>query len=100
MTTLMMTLMGLSIGAQQCSVWKEIQPCTCKKENNSLTTTVVCDKITSFADMYSVLQNKFAPADRIILEVSHSKLEDLLERSFKELNMTIESLKLNNDNLR
>lgn len=100
MTALLMTIMGLSISAQQCSVWKEIQPCTCKKENNSLTTTVVCDKISSFTEMYNVLQNKFSPTDKIILEVSHSKLEDLFNRSFKELNMTIESLKLNNDNLR
>ncbi|XP_065160953.1 protein artichoke [Atheta coriaria] len=99
MSTLLLSLLGVSsIAIQQCAVWREIAPCTCKKEYTSKI-SVTCMKMESFGQVVSLLQNKFQPKDRIILSIGESNLSDLGDRSFKELNMTIEDLKLNHNEL-
>lgn len=98
MSTLLFSILGLSLAAQQCSIWREIAPCTCRKDTSRI--NVNCEKMTSYQEVVNSLQNRFAPTDRIVLQISSSVLEDLPDRSFKELNMTIESIQLNHDNLR
>lgn len=58
-----------------------------------------CERMQSFQEVVDHLHGKFTPKDRVILRIAYSKLEDLVHRSFQELNMTIEDLKLNHNNL-
>lgn len=91
-------LLGLSAEFQNCAVWNEIVPCTCKIQFSI--TTITCERMSSFAEIVTILKNRFSPDDRIMLRITFSDLYDLAERSFSELNMNIENLILNNDNLR
>lgn len=97
-TILLLSIVGLSEGIQNCAVWKEIAPCTCKIEFSL--TTINCERMESFDEIVNILKNRFAPKDKISLRITSSNLYDLAERSFDEFNMNIESLKLNHDNLR
>lgn len=98
MSTLLLSILGLSIGAQQCTQWKEIAPCTCIKDTSII--IVNCDKMSSYGEIVNTLQNKFVRTDRVELRIGFSILEDLQQRSFKELDMNIEKLQLHHDNLR
>lgn len=64
------------------------------------TKMILCEKMESFGDVVRLLQNKFAPTDKISLRISLSRLDDLEYRSFKELNMTVVNLKLDYNQLR
>ncbi|KAK5642667.1 hypothetical protein RI129_008834 [Pyrocoelia pectoralis] len=97
MSTLLLSVLGLTLGAQQCLVWKEIAPCTCLNETSKI--EIFCEKMSSYEQVVNTLQNKFLPTDRILLRISSSTLQDLPQKSFKELNMNIENIQLNNDNL-
>ncbi|XP_017769116.1 PREDICTED: leucine-rich repeat-containing protein 15-like [Nicrophorus vespilloides] len=94
MSPLLLSLLGLSMGVHQnCAVWREISPCTCKTENHTKV-VIICEKMQSFAEIIALLQNRFSPMVHITLKINDSKLEDLSSRSFKEMNMTIENLQL------
>ncbi|XP_063910606.1 insulin-like growth factor-binding protein complex acid labile subunit isoform X1 [Zophobas morio] len=98
MSALLLSILGLSVGIPHCPMWKEIVPCTCRMDSTKLT-TIHCDRMTSYDQVVKLLKGHFSPADRVSLKLSFSKLDDLPFRSFKELNMSIENLKLNHDNL-
>lgn len=87
-----------AFGLQNCAVWKEIAPCTCKIEITM--TSITCEKMNSFAEIVNILKNRFSPKDKISLKIRQSDLYDLSHRSFQELNMNIERLYLNLVNLR
>lgn len=91
-------IVGLTEGIQNCAVWKEIAPCTCKIEFSL--TTINCERMGSFDEIVNILKDRFAPKDKISLRITSSNLYDLTDRSFDEFNMNIESLKLNHVNLR
>ncbi|GJQ76872.1 hypothetical protein Trydic_g15078 [Trypoxylus dichotomus] len=89
--------------AKYCNVWREIQPCSCTVRmiaKQAPIKVILCENMESFADVVRLLQDKFSPTDKISLRISLSRLEDLEYRSFKELNMTIVNLKLDNNDLR
>lgn len=90
---LLSTIFQISSGLQNCAVWSQIQPCTCKTENTL--TTVTCERMKSFGEIAAILHNKFYEKDRMALHINDSYLYDLHERSFQELNLTIEKLTLN-----
>jgi insulin-like growth factor-binding protein complex acid labile subunit len=98
MSALLLSILGLSVGVSHCPMWKEIAPCTCRTDSTKLT-TVHCDKMASYDQAVRLLEGHFTPADRVFLKMSFSKLDDLPHRTFKELNMSIEHLKLNHDSL-
>ncbi|KAK4877356.1 hypothetical protein RN001_009862 [Aquatica leii] len=98
MSTLLLSILGLTLGAQQCSVWKEIAPCTCRNDRPT-TIEIYCEKMSSYDQIVRTLQNKFLPTDKILLRIQSSTLHDLPQRTFKELNVTIENIQLNHDDL-
>ncbi|KAF5297200.1 hypothetical protein FQA39_LY12215 [Lamprigera yunnana] len=98
MSTLLLSILGLTLGVQQCPMWKEIAPCTCKNDRPTII-DVFCEKMTSYDQIVNILQNKFHPNDKITLRIKSSTLRDLPERTFKELNVTIENIQLNQDDL-
>lgn len=61
--------------------------------------SIYCEKMSSFDQIVGLFHGHFAPSDRISLSIALSNLDDLSRRSFKELNTSIENLKLNQDNI-
>ncbi|XP_018328956.1 insulin-like growth factor-binding protein complex acid labile subunit [Agrilus planipennis] len=98
-STIVLFAFGLAAGYQQCAQWKEILPCSCRSEINSTFITVNCDGLKSYSHAVQVLQNKFSAKDKIVLKISNSQLDDLPLHTFKELNISLENLKLNYDDL-
>ncbi|KAF5301243.1 hypothetical protein FQR65_LT00943 [Abscondita terminalis] len=98
MSTLLLSILGLTLGAQQCSVWKEIAPCTCRNDRPTII-EIYCEKMSSYDQIVGILQNKFLPTDKVLLRIQSSSLHDLPQRTFKELNVTIENIQLNHDDL-
>lgn len=99
MSALLLSIIGLSVGTSRCPMYREILPCSCKKDP-SLFTTIDCQKMTSYDQVANILRGHLTPADRVSLRLAFSNLSDLPYRNFKELNMTIENLKLNHDSIR
>jgi len=102
MSTFLYTLLGLTVGASlHCSVRREISPCTCRvQEPHSNTINVVCERMTSFAQVVDALRGKFASDDEISLKIAYSRLDDFTNHTFQELGLAVTTLKLNHDNLR
>lgn len=98
MSALLLSILGLSVGMPDCPMWKTIAPCTCRLGSPHLM-SVSCEKMTSYGQVVNLLRGHFTPQDRVSLGISFSTLDDLHERSFGELNMTIENLRLNFNNL-
>lgn len=89
--------------AKYCAVWRDIQPCSCTTRTilqQEPVTEILCEKMESFGDVIHLLQDRFFHTHEVHLRVSYSRLDDLEYRSFKELNMTISNLKLDNNQLR
>lgn len=80
-------------------MWKDLAPCTCRMDSSQLK-VIICEKMGSYEQVVNLLGGHFTPGDRVSLTVHYSKLVDLPRRTFKELNMSIENLKLNHDSLR
>ncbi|CAH1280672.1 unnamed protein product [Diabrotica balteata] len=97
---LLISVIGVTHSLQHCPIWKEIVPCTCKTDKSDALvklTSISCDKMESFDHVLEKLRGHFQPTDRVSLRLAFSSLGDLYKHSFKELNMTIENLKLNHD---
>ncbi|CAH1179548.1 unnamed protein product [Phaedon cochleariae] len=94
-SVLLLSILGAS-GTQHCPMWREIAPCTCRLDSYKIT-SIACDNMTSFEQVESLLRGRFHPMDRVSLRLAASNMRDLEYRAFKELNMTIENLKLNRD---
>uniref|UniRef100_A0A1Y1MT41 LRRCT domain-containing protein n=1 Tax=Photinus pyralis TaxID=7054 RepID=A0A1Y1MT41_PHOPY len=97
MSTLLLSILGLTLGAPQCSILKDIAPCKCSNETYKI--EITCEKMTSYDHLVNTLRDKFLPTEKIVLEISSSSLHDLPQRSFKELNLNIKNLQLHHDNL-
>lgn len=98
MSSLLLTILGLSYGFQHCPMSKEIKPCTCNYRTElSKFMYILCDKMKSYEQLVDTFRGHFSPSDRVSLTVRFSDLADMQNRSFGELNMTIESMKLVND---
>lgn len=93
-----LSFLGLTAGIQNCAVWQEITPCTCKIDLGI--TKIDCSRMGSFAEIVAILKNRFSTKDRISLKITYSSLYDLSERNFSELDLNFEGLYLNHDNLR
>ncbi|KAG5864885.1 hypothetical protein JTB14_027946 [Gonioctena quinquepunctata] len=98
MSVLLLSILGVSSGMQHCPMFREIAPCTCRLDSYNIT-SIACDQMTSFKGVVDILGGHFQPQDKVSLRLAHSSLEDLQLRSFKDLNMTIENLKLNHDSI-
>lgn len=98
MSQLLLSILGLSVAMPHCPMWQDIKPCTCRTDSSQLT-SISCEKIDSFEQIVNVFRGHFAPTDRVSFRLSYSNIDDLRFRSFKELNMSIENLKLNHDNI-
>lgn len=61
---------------------------------------VNCERMTSYGQVVDALQDRFSSKEMITLKVQFSTLDDLPQRSFQELNMSVVNLQLNHDNLR
>ncbi|XP_018580298.1 insulin-like growth factor-binding protein complex acid labile subunit isoform X2 [Anoplophora glabripennis] len=96
MSTLLLSILGLSAGLQHCPMWKQIAPCSCRLDTAKLT-SISCEKMTSYDQVVGTLRGHFSPSDKVSLRLASSYLEDLQFRSLKELNVTLENLKLNHD---
>ncbi|XP_060519839.1 leucine-rich repeat protein SHOC-2 [Cylas formicarius] len=97
MSALLLTIVGIS-AFQQCPVWREIAPCACRRSQAKLS-SITCDKMGSYGQVVNLLGGHFGPTDRVSLKLSSSNLQDLEYRAFKELNVSIENLKLNHDHI-
>ena len=102
MATLLYTIIGITAGASlNCGVRREISPCTCSPhELYPSSIEVKCEQMESFGQVVNSLQNRFQPDFNIRLSISHSKLADLDQRTFAEMNMKIKTLKMVFDDLR
>lgn len=104
-TSISCTVTSIPLGSNvHCAVRREISPCTCRYEDppplrSSKVITVVCEGMTSFQQVVTALQGKFETDVDIILKISHSALDDLPQLSFQQMGITIQQLRLQNDNL-
>lgn len=98
MSALLLSILGLSSVIPHCPMWKAIAPCSCRMDSTKLQ-SIYCEKMSSFDQIVNLFHGHFSPSDRISLSIALSSLDDLPRRSFKELNMSIENLKLNQDNI-
>lgn len=100
MSTLLYTILGLTVGSTlHCAVRKEISPCTCRRQDVNKV-LVNCERMTSFGEVVDALQDRFSSKEMITLKVTFSALDDMPQRSFQELNMSVVNLQLLHDNLR
>ncbi|XP_019873483.2 insulin-like growth factor-binding protein complex acid labile subunit isoform X2 [Aethina tumida] len=93
-SALLLTIVGLTVS--NCPMWREVSPCTCKMESRNVI-GITCMKSTSYDQVANKLSGHFTPHNRVYLKLAHSNLNDLNFRTFKELNMTIEHLRLEHD---
>ncbi|KAK9500331.1 hypothetical protein O3M35_001613 [Rhynocoris fuscipes] len=86
-----------------CAQRREISPCTCQYQQLTNRSTkhisVSCERMISFQQVITALQNKFDNNVDISLKISHSILDDLPQLSFQQLGLNIQQLKLHHDNL-
>lgn len=98
MSVLLLSILGVSSGLQHCPMSKEIKPCTCNYRLDSVKVMgIYCDKMKSYEHIVDTFRGHFTPADRVSLTVRNTDLSDMQNRSFLELNMTLENVRLNND---
>ncbi|CAH0547367.1 unnamed protein product [Brassicogethes aeneus] len=97
-SALLLTIVGLSVSVPKCPMWREIAPCTCKQE--SQITSIKCfSRNYTYDQISEKFQGHFNPANRVHLSIGFADLKDLNYRAFKDLNMTIEHLRLNHDTI-
>lgn len=89
-----------NIASMHCAVRPEISPCTCEPIYASNTVDLSCEKVDSFHRIVDALSDKFDSNISISLQISHSQLEDLEMRSFREMNLNLKKLKMVANNLR
>lgn len=96
-----LTIMAMTVsGAIKCHMWRELLPCECRvTKPQTRTTSVTCENMASFTQVVDILRGRFHPNDKINLRLERSNLHDLQYRQFREINVTIESIKLNHDYL-
>lgn len=94
----LLAMVSGTFAVDYCEGWRTM-PCTCIRQF-SRSILIQCQDMNSFADIVEGLKNDFGREQHITLEIDSSKLEDLHYRTFRELNMTIVNLKLNNSGLR
>ena len=88
-------------GSLHCAERRDISPCTCRPMHPSTRTIdIMCERMTSFGQVVSALQGRFQTDIQISLKVSYSQLEDLPERGFHELGLSVSKLTLKDNNLR
>ncbi|XP_076263353.1 leucine-rich repeat-containing larval translucida [Rhynchophorus ferrugineus] len=91
-----LALFGAIVAHYQCPKYSNIMPCKCTSVTNKHKTPAIeCEKMPSYEQVVTILNNHFQPTDRISLKLIQSNLQDLQYRSFRELNATIEDLILN-----
>lgn len=100
MSVLLLSILGVSSGLQHCPMSKEIKPCTCNYRLDSVKVmSINCEKMKNYEQIVETFRGHFGSSDRVSLAVRNSDLSDMQNRSFSELNMTIENLRLNYDYL-
>uniref|UniRef100_A0A224X9X9 Putative leucine-rich repeat and immunoglobulin-like protein 1 n=1 Tax=Panstrongylus lignarius TaxID=156445 RepID=A0A224X9X9_9HEMI len=86
-----------------CAQRRAISPCTCQYQQltnrSTIFISVTCERMISFHQVITALQNKFDTNVDISLKISHSILDDLPQLSFQQLGLSIQQLKLHFDNL-
>ncbi|CAF4753293.1 unnamed protein product [Pieris macdunnoughi] len=88
------------VGASvHCALRREISPCTCRREDAAGAVLVLCQRISSYRDVARALTDKFSPDTKIGLDISHSRLPDFADHTFRDLGLSMTKLKLNFDNL-
>lgn len=98
MSVLLLSILGVSSGLQHCPMSKEIKPCTCNyRLDIPKVMSIYCDKMKSYDQIVETFRGHFNPSDQVMLTVKNSDLADMQNRSFLELNMTIQNLQLHND---
>lgn len=86
-----------------CAQRRAISPCSCQYQQftnrSTILISVTCERMISFHQVITALQNKFDTNVDISLKISHSILDDLPQLSFQQLGLSIQQLKLHFDNL-
>lgn len=77
-----------------CAVRKDISPCTCDyhtttQDRRRPWINVACQKMHSFSQIISVLQNKFDNHSEIHLVIEYSNLEDMKKNKFSDIRSSI-----------
>lgn len=88
------------IATMQCSVRPEISPCTCETGKAYNHVELACQKLESFNAVVDSLANKLQPEMNIDLQITHSQLEDLEMRSFRDMNFNLYKLRMQWNGLR
>lgn len=65
-----------------------------------MVTNVMCENVGSFNQVFDALQNRFDPEQKINLHINLSQLDDLETRTFADMNLRIQHLRMNYDQLR
>ncbi|EDV97032.1 leucine-rich repeat and death domain-containing protein 1 [Drosophila grimshawi] len=98
MTSLMYAV--FHIATLQCAVRPEISPCTCETGKAFNHVELACEKLESFNAVVDSLANKLNPDMKIDLKITHSHLDDLEMRSFRDMNFNLYKLRMQWNNLR
>lgn len=88
------------IATLQCSVRPEISPCTCETGKALNHMELSCEKLESFNAVVDSLANKLNPDVSIDLKITHSQLDDLEMRSFRDMNFNLYKLRMQWNGLR
>ncbi|XP_034482638.1 leucine-rich repeats and immunoglobulin-like domains protein 3 [Drosophila innubila] len=88
------------IATLQCSVRPEISPCTCETGKAINHMELSCEKLESFNAVVDSLANKMNSDASIDLKITHSQLDDLEMRSFKDMNFNLYKLRMQWNGLR
>ncbi|KAM8709132.1 hypothetical protein ACLKA7_016013 [Drosophila subpalustris] len=88
------------IATLQCSVRPEISPCTCETGKAINHMELSCEKLESFNAVVDSLANKMNPDASIDLKITHSQLDDLEMRSFRDMNFNLYKLRMQWNGLR
>lgn len=60
----------------------------------------MCENVGSFNQVFDALQNRFDPEQKINLYINFSQLDDLETRTFSDMNLRIQNLRMNYDQLK
>ncbi|KAE8736696.1 hypothetical protein FOCC_FOCC017849 [Frankliniella occidentalis] len=86
-------------GSVHCAERRDITPCTCNPMTRSRSIEVMCERMTSFGQVVTALHGRFQPGVHIALSVSFSQLDDIPERGFDELGLSVTKLTLKGNKL-
>lgn len=90
----------MSITSVHCAARPEISPCTCDPVFSNTYLELACEKVDSFHQIVGALTGKFDQSHNVSLKITHSNLEDLEMRSFREMNINVVKLRLVSNELR